>query len=66
MRNGPHSTVYDVQLTAALFKDVLVDESTKRFPFVTGKHYKGEWSKGKKEGYGVQVGVDGTKYEVRG
>ncbi|KAJ1436081.1 hypothetical protein B484DRAFT_325311 [Ochromonadaceae sp. CCMP2298] len=63
-RNGHHATVYEVRRDPNLKnKDVIRDNSKPVFPFVGGSNYKGSWNQDAKEGFGVQINPDDTKYE---
>lgn len=65
LRNGHHATVYEVQRDPSLKNKDIIRESTKErvFPFVSGSHYKGSWNDDQKEGFGVQINPNNTKYE---
>lgn len=64
LRHGSHATVFEVRRDPKLNdKDVIRDKSKRVFPFVSGSQYKGEWLHDQKEGFGVQVNPDNTKYE---
>jgi len=63
-RSGFHATVYEIIRDPELKnKSIIRDKSTKVFPFVNGATYKGEWNRDKKEGFGIQINPDNTKYE---
>lgn len=62
-RNGTHATIYElVRDPAQRNKDQIRDDK-KRFPFVQGSTYNGQWQNDKKHGFGTLVYPDGTKYE---
>lgn len=64
VRSGHHATVYEVRRDPSLKnKDVIRDPTKKVFPFVGGSNYKGSWNMDQKEGFGVQVNPNNTKYE---
>lgn len=64
MRSGHHATVYEVRRDPELKnKNVIRDKNKVVFPFVGGAQYKGQWSGDQKEGFGIQVNPDDTKYE---
>jgi hypothetical protein len=64
LRSGHHATVYEVRRDPSLKnKDVLREPGKKVFPFVGGSNYKGSWNHDQKEGFGVQVNPNNTKYE---
>ena len=63
-RSGFHATVYEIIRDPDLKnKNIIRDKSTKVFPFVNGSTYKGEWKGDKKDGFGIQINPDNTKYE---
>lgn len=64
VRSGHHATVYEVRRDPSLTsKDVIRDSNKKVFPFVGGSNYKGSWNLDQKEGFGVQINPNNTKYE---
>jgi hypothetical protein len=63
LRFGNHSTVFEVRRDPQLKnKDVIRDKKKPVFPFVSGNQYKGEWNADFKEGFGIQINSDDTKY----
>jgi hypothetical protein len=64
LRSGQHATVYEVRRDPELNnKDIIRDRTKPVFPFVAGSQYKGQWNNDVKEGFGIQVNPDNTKYE---
>ncbi len=64
LRSGHHATVYEVRRDPELKnRNVIRDKSKVVFPFVSGSQYKGQWSGDQKDGFGIQVNPDDTKYE---
>jgi hypothetical protein len=64
IRTGQHATVYEVRRDPDLQnKNVIRDRTKPVFPFVGGSQYKGQWNNDVKEGFGIQVNSDNTKYE---
>lgn len=64
MRSGHHATVYGIRRDPSLkVKNVIRDTSKPVFPFVSGSEYRGQWNNDVKEGFGIQINPDGTKYE---
>lgn len=64
LRAGHHATVYEIRRDPELKnKDVIRDRTKPVFPFISGSQYKGQWNNDQKEGFGVQVNPDNTKYE---
>ncbi len=64
LRTGHHATVYEVRRDPDLKnKDVIRDRNKPVFPFIGGSQYKGQWNADQKEGFGIQVNPDNTKYE---
>lgn len=62
-RNGTHSTIYQLIRDPDLKKKNILKEDRRKFPFVSGSSYNGEWKDDMKEGFGCLVYADGTKYE---
>jgi hypothetical protein len=64
LRTGIHATVYEVRRDPTLKnKDVIRDRSKPVFPFIGGSQYKGQWTADQKDGFGIQINPDNTKYE---
>ena len=64
-RQGHHATVYEVRKNPALQNQNIIRDvkSLMKFPFVSGKSYKGQWKDDRKNGFGTEINPDGTKYE---
>lgn len=63
-RNGFHATVYDVRRDPGLQnKDIIRDKTKPVFPFVGGSSYKGQWMGDMKQGFGIKMNTNDTKYE---
>lgn len=61
---GPRATVYTVKRDPSLARDDYIKDKTKpAFGFVGGSSYKGNWRGNNKEGFGIEVCSDNTKYE---
>ncbi len=64
LRSGHHATVYEVRRDPDLKnRNVIRDKSKVVFPFVSGSQYKGQWDGDEKDGFGIQINPDNTKYE---
>jgi hypothetical protein len=64
-RTGHHATVYEVRKDPKLLNTNIIRDMKElsKFPFVSGKSYKGQWKDDVKQGFGAEVNPDGTKYE---
>eukprot|EP01038_Epipyxis_sp_PR26KG_P006768 gene6768-9271_t len=63
LRTGHHATVYEVIRDPSLKnRDIIRNSNEKVFPFTNGSQYKGEWQVDRKEGFGIQINHDDTKY----
>lgn len=63
-RQGNHATIYEVRRDPKLAnKNLIKDENSDKFPFISGAVYRGEWEKDQKSGFGTQTNSDGSKYE---
>jgi len=64
-RMGHHATVYEVRKDPKLLNTNIIRDMKElsKFPFVSGKSYKGQWKDDVKQGFGAEVNPDGTKYE---
>ena len=64
-RMGHHATVYEVRRDPKLNNTNIIRDMKElsKFPFVSGKSYKGQWKDDVRDGFGAEVNPDGTKYE---
>jgi len=64
-RFGHHATVYEVRKDPKLLNMNIIRDikELSKFPFVSGKSYKGQWKDDVKQGFGAEIDPDGTKYE---
>ncbi len=64
-RSGHHATVYEVRKDPKLKNTNIIRDlkDLMKFPFVSGKSYKGQWKDDAREGFGTEIKPDGTKYE---
>ena len=54
-RNGFHATVYDVRRDPSIKNKDVIRTNEKKFPFVGGSNYKGQWVGDKKHGFGIET-----------